>query len=73
MNISPNVQVGSASIQGYGKQLAATTAKTALLTAKTSALNAVVSLWITALVSLAVLDVSRLIGLSKEISESIST
>ncbi len=41
------------------------------MTAKASALNAVVNLGITALVSLAVLDVSKLIGLSKEISESI--
>jgi len=66
-----NVQDGSASMAGYGKQLVATTAKTALLTAGTAALNAIASLGITALVSLAVYGVSKLVGLSKEVSEGI--
>jgi len=66
-----NVQDGSASMAGYGKQLVATTAKTALLTAGTAALNAIASLGITALVSLTVYGVSKLVGLSKEVSEGI--
>ena len=57
-----NVQVGSASMEGYGRQLVTTTAKTIGLKAATMALNAVVSLGITAIISLGVYGISKLIS-----------
>lgn len=57
-----NVQVGSASTKGYGRQLVATTAKTIGLQVATTALNAAISLGITALVSFAVMGVAKVVS-----------
>ncbi len=57
-----NVQVGSASMAGYGKQIVATTAKTIGLQVATTALNAAISLGITALVSFAVMGVAKVVS-----------
>lgn len=73
-----NVEVGSASMAGYGNQLVAITAKTIGLKVATAALNTAISFGITALVGLVVTGISKAIseigkflGISKQVTESI--